>query len=114
MIMMNAGESDWLCEAVRCFFAGRISYAWETPISSSLRMGPNQVQNCFTHDDVAQRSSPVFPLTDTYAVGAGDAFTAGFHGWISGRGRLYWNAPDAALPWQLFRFIEARCSEWPT
>lgn len=73
MIMMNAGESDWLCERLgvsspQDLLCGATDIVIVTLGESGAKL--------FYEDDVAQ--VPSFPLAETYAVGAGDAFTAGF------------------------------------
>ena len=73
MIMMNAGESVWLCERLAAaspagLLGGKTVIVIVTQGAAGAKL--------YTRDQ--ETLVPSFPLSETYPVGAGDAFTAGF------------------------------------
>ncbi len=73
IVMMNAGEAVWLCERLgvsspRDLLRGVTYIVIVTQGAAGAKL---------FYEDV-EAHIPSFPLQETYAVGAGDAFTAGF------------------------------------
>ena len=74
MIMMNAGESLWLCERL-----GAASPQDLLRGATSIVIVTEGAEGATLYvSDQAITHVPSVPLADTYPVGAGDAFTAGF------------------------------------
>ena len=82
VIMMNAGEAVWLCEKLnvaepRALLAGLTQCVIVTQGAAGALL----------YHIGGETRLPSFPLTETHAVGAGDAFTAGFlDGLLTGEG----------------------------
>lgn len=73
MIMMNAGESDWLCERLGAF-SPRDLLRGDTTIVIVTQGAEGAKLYSIDQETLV----PSIPLAETYPVGAGDAFTAGF------------------------------------
>lgn len=73
LIMMNAGESDWLCERLGASSPGGLLRGKTTIVIVTQGAAGAKL---YTEDE--ETLVPSFPLAETYPVGAGDAFTAGF------------------------------------
>lgn len=74
IVMMNAGEAVWLCE--RLGVASPRDLLRGATYIVIVTRGAAGAELYF--DGSSQARIPSFPLPETYAVGAGDAFTAGF------------------------------------
>ena len=82
IVMMNAGEAVWLCKKLglaspRDLLRGAARVVIVTRGAAGAEL----------YFDDGEAHIPSFPLSETYAVGAGDAFTAGFlDGFLHGAG----------------------------